>query len=713
MKELQPSFVMGRCPSEQDRSTGGSQPGSRPQTPQVSWRLTAEQEVLNRQDLHAYTVEAKQEPASSSLIAKVEALQRELDEERKAREQLAAHIEALEPKMTAIDGLTEQLSLLEPKIQEVVAAPAETPAWETLQAEVRTACDRLGEVEASGKARDETTNELIARLERGEASRLQTTAEIIARMDQGETAAQELRQRAETMEEAVEKLRLATEATGPTTDALLARLDTDSAELRRTLAATTAEAARSVEQLRQEFRGDIDRLLREANTQQDAGREQIESVKSELESSYKALQDQASSAQRSLETARREIAATSDDGRRYQDQLAALAESFAQVKQGLAELDDKCSARLESFSATQSTLKTIIFRDVEEVKPWLPEVAELKRELQSQLQEFQSELSKGLTGCQNRLSTTRLDLQDKLQFVEDRAGQAEYKATEASETIARLEPSIKQLQEASKEVAQLRSFQMEQASKIQNATAGEMMNLETKVQREMASAREHCSRQVQQVELASLKLREQVADAVERVKVVADGIQEDFVQERQRRADEASSVANAAESFGRKQLEELREHFVKELVAVEGRMLNQESSVRQFATEQAGQLWVSVQDLQEATKKLEKRTAELADTSLASAGSSQPKVAGSELSVEEVQQFKTQRVSSKSSVGPFSATQSSEAADESGRKSQRLHREELLQRLSDAESRLQQQQTMVQRQKEDINQQVRKWSSQA
>jgi len=272
---------------------------------------------------------------------------------------------------------------------------------------------------------------------------------------------------------------------------------------------------------------------------------------------------------------------------------------------------------------------------------------------------------------------------------------------------------MKQLQEASKEVAQLRSFSMEQASKIQNATAGEMMNLETKVQREMASAREHCSRQVQQVELASLKLREQVADAVERVKVVADGIQEDFVQERQRRADEASSVANAAESFGRKQLEELREHFVKELVAAEGRMLNQESSVRQFATEQAGQLWVSVQDLQEVTKKLEKRTAELADTSLASAGPSQPKVAGSELSVEEVQQFKTQRVSSKSSVGPFSATQSSEAADESGRKSQRLHREELLQRLSDAETRLQQQQTMVQRQKEDINQQVRKWSSQA
>eukprot|EP00439_Symbiodinium_sp_Y106_P029168 s3072_g3.t1 len=119
--------------------------------------------------------------------------------------------------------------------------------------------------------------------------------------------------------------------------------------------------------------------------------------------------------------------------------------------------------------------------------------------------------------------------------------------------------------------------------------------------------------------------------------------------------------------------QELREHFVKELVAAEGRMLNQESSVRQFATEQAGQLW-------EVTKKLEKRTAELADTSLASAGPSQPKVAGSELSVEElcVQQFKTQRVSSKSSVGPFSATQSSEAADESGRKSQRLHREDEL-----------------------------------
>ncbi|CAE7479834.1 unnamed protein product, partial [Symbiodinium sp. CCMP2456] len=57
---------------------------------------------------------------------------------------------------------------------------------------------------------------------------------------------------------------------------------------------------------------------------------------------------------------------------------------------------------------------------------------------------------------------------------------AEYKATEASETIARLEPAMKQLQEASKEVAQLRSFSMEQASKIQNATAEEMMNLETK-----------------------------------------------------------------------------------------------------------------------------------------------------------------------------------------------------------------------------------------
>ncbi|CAJ1350019.1 unnamed protein product [Effrenium voratum] len=164
------------------------------------------------------------------------------------------------------------------------------------------------------------------------------------------------------------------------------------------------------------------------------------------------------------------------------------------------------------------------------------------------------------------------------------------------------------------------------------------------------------------------QLQSELGEAVAKARAVAEELARELLQERQRR--EAMQERPAQDANMAKQLEELQEKLVNDLMASEARLRKEESSIRQFTSDQAAQLWVSVEDLQAAVQKL------------TGSSPSQPKV-GRELSVEEVKQFETVRVTPTKSDG------------DTLRKSPRQHREELLQRLTEAESKLQRQQGLA------------------
>ncbi|CAJ1395397.1 unnamed protein product [Effrenium voratum] len=125
------------------------------------------------------------------------------------------------------------------------------------------------------------------------------------------------------------------------------------------------------------------------------------------------------------------------------------------------------------------------------------------------------------------------------------------------------------------------------------------------------------------------QLQSELGEAVAKARAVAEELARELLQERQRR--EAMQERPAQDANMAKQLEELQEKLVNDLMASEARLRKEESSIRQFTSDQAAQLWVSVEDLQAAVQKL------------TGSSPSQPKV-GRELSVEEVKQFETVRV---------------------------------------------------------------------
>lgn len=334
-----------------------------------------------------------------------------------------------------------------------------------------------------------------------------------------------------------------------------------------------------------------------------------------------------------------------------------------------------------------------ILKDFDQAKPWHSEISLLHQELSQQIQESNAEHSKNIVACQGRLSSARLDTHDKMQAIEERLAHAEKRATEAKDAWWQGEPALRQVQTALKEVAELRDFTMDQSSKLQNSVQTELGNL-AQVQTDCEAVREFCRQQTQKVSEGHDQLRLELKEAVSNARAVAEELAKELAQLKGRAPKEPQTAPSDGDMA--KQLEELKEKFVTDLMACEARLHAEDSSTRQFTSEQAAQLWVSVEDLQETVQKLQ--------------GSSPSEPKENELSVEEVKQFETVKMTSSVLSEGNADVRPEPASGASGAPSSiRQHREELLQRLSKAQSRLEQQHGLVQKQKEDLEQMQRKF----
>jgi len=431
---------------------------------------------------------------------------------------------------------------------------------------------------------------------------------------------------------------------------------------------TTSEE--QVQLLRQELVALDRRLSQAANDQSEAFQVTITSVKKEIDSLSKAK---------------------SDVERACQEHVLALTGSYAEVKKDMSALEETWAVRISDVKSSQDILKSILIKDVEEVKPWQRDMAQLREELSQQIQESANELSKSIVACQGRLSSARLDTHEKVQGLEERLTHAEKRSSEAKAAWLNGEPALKQVQAALKEVAELRDFTMDQSSKLQNNVQAELSNLESKVLRECDATREFCNEQKQQVGEIHDQLRLELKEAVSNARGVAEELAQELLRLKQQSQD--STLA--------KQIEELKEKLVNDLLACEARLHAEESSIRQFTSEQAAQLRIAVEDLQVAVEKLQKGRTNSQELQ-------EPKavqVVEPELSLEEVKQFETVRMTKVLSEGK--ATESGSLSERLGprdaqRSQGRQQRQELLQRLSEAESRLQQQHGLVQKQKEHL-----------
>eukprot|EP00435_Cladocopium_sp_Y103_P033309 s1871_g8.t1 len=307
--------------------------------------------------------------------------------------------------------------------------------------------------------------------------------------------------------------------------------------------------------------------------------------------------------------------------------------------------------------------------------------------MSQQIQDSAAELSKSIVACQGRLSSARLDTHEKVQGLEERLSHVEKRSSEAREAWLNGEPALRQVQAALKEVAELRDFTMDQSSKLQNNVQAELSNLEAKVLRECDTTRDFCHEQKQQVGEIHDQLRHELKEAVSNARGVAEELAQEMMRLKQ---NEEPKLAQ--------QLEELKEKLVTDLVACEARLRTEEASTRQFTSDQAAQLRVAVEDLQVAVEKLQNGSSEAKPNKALQA--LEP-----ELSLEEVKQFETVRMTKVLSEGKVeSGSLDGERLGslQAQRSQGRQQRQELLQRLSDAESRLQQQHGLVQKQKEHL-----------
>lgn len=425
-------------------------------------------------------------------------------------------------------------------------------------------------------------------------------------------------------------------------------------------------------------------LRQEMSDHADFCKNQFISVRREIETMCKTMDAQAdtwrSQAQKDIENT-------------CQENVRTLSGSYAEVRRELAALEETWAVRLEDVRSSQDSLKMAILKDFDQAKPWHSEISLLHQELSQQIQESNAEHSKNIVACQGRLSSARLDTHDKMQAIEERLAHAEKRATEAKDAWWQGEPALRQVQTALKEVAELRDFTMDQSSKLQNSVQTELGNL-AQVQTDCEAVREFCRQQTQKVSEGHDQLRLELKEAVSNARAVAEELAKELAQLKGRAPKEPQTAPSDGDMA--KQLEELKEKFVTDLMACEARLHAEDSSTRQFTSEQAAQLWVSVEDLQETVQKLQ--------------GSSPSEPKENELSVEEVKQFETVKMTSSVLSEGNADVRPEPASGASGAPSSiRQHREELLQRLSKAQSRLEQQHGLVQKQKEDLEQMQRKF----
>lgn len=446
-----------------------------------------------------------------------------------------------------------------------------------------------------------------------------------------------------------------------------------------------------------------------------ASEEQMQMLRQEVTSVDRrlsqAVNDHCESWQLQMSAVKRDIEslskATSGVESACQDKVLALSGSYAEVRKEMAAIEESWGARLQdvrsSVKSSEDSLKSIIIKDLEKLekarpwqkdlaqiqqelsqqiqgKPWQKDLSQQQQEMSQQIQDSAAELSKSIVACQGRLSSARLDTHEKVQGLEERLSHVEKRSSEAREAWLNSEPGLRQVQAALKEVAELRDFTMDQSSKLQNNVQAELSNLEAKVLRECDTTRDFCHEQKQQVGEIHDQLRHELKEAVSNARGVAEELAQEMLRLKQ---NEEPKLAE--------QMEELKEKLVTDLVACEARLRTEEASTRQFTSDQAAQLRVAVEDLQVAVEKLQ------------NGSEATPKVP--ELSVEEVKQFETVRMTKVLSEGKvdFGSLDGERLGSLQAQRSQgRQQRQELLQRLSDAESRLQQQHGLVQRQKEHL-----------
>lgn len=469
----------------------------------------------------------------------------------------------------------------------------------------------------------------------------------------------------------------------------------DMAELQTRVA--NCEAANKVmEQKRQRKEMEGPALLQMVT----ASEEQMQMLRQEVTSVDRrlsqAVNDHCESWQLQMSTVKRDIEslskATSGVESACQDKVLALSGSYAEVRKEMAAMEESCEPdslksiindleKLEKARPWQKDLAQIQ-QELSQIqgKPWQKDLSQQQQEMSQQIQDSAAELSKSIVACQGRLSSARLDTHEKVQGLEERLSHVEKRSSEAREAWLNGEPALRQVQVALKEVAELRDFTMDQSSKLQNSVQAEVSNLEAKVLRECDTTRDFCHEQKQQVGEIHDQLRHELKEAVSNARAVAEELAQEMLRLKQ---NEEPKLAQ--------QMEELKEKLVTDLVACEARLRTEEASTRQFTSDQAAQLRVAVEDLQVAVEKLQ------------NGSEVTPKVP--ELSVEEVKQFETVRMSkvlSEGKVDSGSLDGERLGSLQAQRSQGRQQRQELLQRLSDAESRLQQQHGLVQRQKEHL-----------
>lgn len=466
----------------------------------------------------------------------------------------------------------------------------------------------------------------------------------------------------------------------------------DMAELQTRVA--NCEAANKVmEQKRQRKEMEGPALLQMVT----ASEEQMQMLRQEVTSVDRrlsqAVNDHCESWQLQMSTVKRDIEslskATSGVESACQDKVLALSGSYAEVRKEMAAMEESYSLKsiindLEKLEKARPWQKDLaqIQQELSQIqgKPWQKDLSQQQQEMSQQIQDSAAELSKSIVACQGRLSSARLDTHEKVQGLEERLSHVEKRSSEAREAWLNGEPALRQVQVALKEVAELRDFTMDQSSKLQNSVQAEVSNLEAKVLRECDTTRDFCHEQKQQVGEIHDQLRHELKEAVSNARAVAEELAQEMLRLKQ---NEEPKLAQ--------QMEELKEKLVTDLVACEARLRTEEASTRQFTSDQAAQLRVAVEDLQVAVEKLQ------------NGSEVTPKVP--ELSVEEVKQFETVRMSkvlSEGKVDSGSLDGERLGSLQAQRSQGRQQRQELLQRLSDAESRLQQQHGLVQRQKEHL-----------
>lgn len=374
---------------------------------------------------------------------------------------------------------------------------------------------------------------------------------------------------------------------------LLKQMDLLSQDLHKFVEEQAGEAQAAVESLQREVPSELRRVVSQITGDQSQAARQLESVRSDMD---KRIEEELAVA-----TKRQELEAS---------------RALKEVRQELSQKWEDCSSRMEAMHVALGSVKQMVLKELEVGKIWGSDLETVREDLAQKIEECRGDLTKGVVACQGRLTSTSLSLHDKVQEVEDAMKQSlapfgEVPGHGGQGSIADVLAKIK-------EVSQLREFTMDQTSKLHNAMASEIANLERKVesglsdieetraalasaaesslqqaQKECASTREFCNYQAKEAQISASKLQQQLGRELGeqtaklqqqfslKVKELQHQMSVDFKEQAAQSADEfrcelsnkqaaelpASSVAaSAAPSPSAEQLQELRLSVREELL---------------------------------------------------------------------------------------------------------------------------------------------------